>query len=566
MAIQTTCPQCGTSYRLPEDQQGKTVRCKNCSETFEVLEDEEIPMLEALDDEPEEEPSARIRQESSSPRRSRDEEDPPRRRRYEDDEDDEDFDDRARFRARRYAEEERPRARRYDEDEDDDFDDRRSGRGGGGGGAGIGILLGVIGGVMVLAVGGGAAAWYFLSIPAVAVPVPTPPVVAGDPGIVPPVVPQPEPGKQEIPAVPPGVVPPIGPAANKPSERPTTVAAALGILGDAQENFFRKHEALELLRKLPVEEARRAEVLKVMQRLSEEAAHKRDACLVLARWADKDTAPRLITLVEDHDSEVSKAAMEALARLDTSEGAEAVARQLDKFGRTAPASAALRKMSARNAEKHVVKLLHHRDDPVRNEARRLLEGYKTSREVLLEQTLSDLNDRDRKVRLSACEWLTKEKPNGEKEDKVAKTLEGLLLDMDRQIRVAGLKAMEVWGTKQNTRAICEALKDNQTRAAAVALLAKLQDEESIQPLGLQLNSPEREAIAKLLIQFGAKSEPIAQVQLKNGDPATRRTACLILAEIGTKESLGLLKKFATADKLNRDAAQEAIKKITERMK
>lgn len=37
MPIKTTCPTCGQVYTLADNLQGKHVRCKHCSETFEVV-------------------------------------------------------------------------------------------------------------------------------------------------------------------------------------------------------------------------------------------------------------------------------------------------------------------------------------------------------------------------------------------------------------------------------------------------------------------------------------------------------------------------------------------------
>src|SRR4051794_35359938 len=46
MAIQTSCPACQHSYRLPETQLGKRVRCKGCGDTFIVKAEDDVPVLE----------------------------------------------------------------------------------------------------------------------------------------------------------------------------------------------------------------------------------------------------------------------------------------------------------------------------------------------------------------------------------------------------------------------------------------------------------------------------------------------------------------------------------------
>ena len=57
-----------------------------------------------------------------------------------------------------------------------------------------------------------------------------------------------------------------------------------------------------------------------------------------------------------------------------------------------------------------------------------------------------------------------------------------------------------------------------------------------------------------------------QVQLTNSDAQTRGLACLLLAEIGTSDSLPVLQRFARADEANARVALAARKKIMAREK
>jgi hypothetical protein len=129
MAIKTSCPHCGQGYTLADSQEGKKVRCKGCSEPFEVWAHG---------------PPARA--EAPARRRPRDEEeddryaDRPSRRRPRDDYDEEE--DRP---ARR-------RGRREDEDEDD-YDERPRPRRRQGGGIPVWVWLVGGGGVLLLVVG-----------------------------------------------------------------------------------------------------------------------------------------------------------------------------------------------------------------------------------------------------------------------------------------------------------------------------------------------------------------------------------------------------------------------------
>jgi len=131
MPIKVDCPNCGHNYSLADTQLGKLVKCKSCSEPFEVR-----PVKSSVqsangarkttrrdEDEEDDRPSRKAA--------NRDEDDRPVRRRSRDDDDD---DPPARGRSRDEDEDDRPARRRSREDvverpvrrgsRDDDEDDR----------------------------------------------------------------------------------------------------------------------------------------------------------------------------------------------------------------------------------------------------------------------------------------------------------------------------------------------------------------------------------------------------------------------------------------------------------
>lgn len=505
MAISTSCPRCRTSYNLPESQDGKRVRCRECANTFLVTGSADVPTLEEA------------RPEDLAPWRE--------------------------TRVRREIDDDpRPRRDRYEDDEP-----RRSG-----GGSGLGLILAVGGAFGLLLVVGGGLAWFFASAGS-----PEPQAVNN-----PPVVPQPrpEPQPQPQPQPQPKDVKPVVPFED-PNAPPKDLAGALAMLRDASP--FKKRTAAEWLKTAPVEAAKRAEVAEALNAALDEHAARREALAAAAKWGGKENLDKLAQLTDDPDGSVWTAAAEILVKLKEP---EAVAKQLAGFGRTAQAARVLRGCPGGAAEKYVVKYLHHPEANVREEAAKLLTHYGTTNAVLLAQTNADLESADVRVKRAASEWLTKQRPVGVGSDKTAVALGALLTDTDRGVQRNALKALEAWATKDNVPALCEALKSDDQRAAAVKILGRLKDDDSITPLMYVLNSPERDAIARVLIAFGAKAEKATHVQLTNGDAATRRVAMIILSEIGTKESVKVLTDWAKKDKVNRDVANEALKKIRERTK
>jgi hypothetical protein len=107
MSIQTKCPGCRSPYSLPDNLEGKKVRCKKCERTFVVGGVAAVEAADDWEDADEEGEEDRVRQSpradgSSARRRDEDDEDdfPPRRRRRHDDDEEED-EDRPRPRRRR---------------------------------------------------------------------------------------------------------------------------------------------------------------------------------------------------------------------------------------------------------------------------------------------------------------------------------------------------------------------------------------------------------------------------------------------------------------------------------
>lgn len=167
MPIQAICSSCGRRYNLADNLTGKTVKCKDCGESFVVSgsgdaksnpeapssgEKEAVKDKEAVKTTPAAPPplrsSRKLEDDNESPRRraaEEEEDDRPRRTRR--DEDDEDV---------------RPRRRPRDDEDDDEDDYRRSRRSrrASGGGAALALLLGGIAAAVLVA---GGALFFVLS-------------------------------------------------------------------------------------------------------------------------------------------------------------------------------------------------------------------------------------------------------------------------------------------------------------------------------------------------------------------------------------------------------------------
>jgi predicted Zn finger-like uncharacterized protein len=144
MAIKVTCTRCKAPYTLADNKVGKTVRCRECGNTFAVEEEHAHP------------------RETYRPA-----EDSPRHRFGPEPE------------RERFREDDRPRRRRRDDD-DDDWPRASSG-------SGTGLLIGLLvgGGLLLLLLVGGAVVgmivYFSASVPPPPAPLSAPPVVVAPP-------------------------------------------------------------------------------------------------------------------------------------------------------------------------------------------------------------------------------------------------------------------------------------------------------------------------------------------------------------------------------------------------
>jgi HEAT repeat protein len=138
---------------------------------------------------------------------------------------------------------------------------------------------------------------------------------------------------------------------------------------------------------------------------------------------------------------------------------------------------------------------------------------------------------------------------------VTASLETLLKDTDHDVRIAGMKALKKWASKDNVPALIEVLRDDEftpwageMRKLAMQTLGELKDERGAPAVTARLlNVFEREEAARALIAMGPVAEKTVMTGLTNNDAAVRKLVCTVLAEIGTKTSSGRLRRMARSD-------------------
>jgi predicted Zn finger-like uncharacterized protein len=321
-------------------------------------------------------------------------------------------------------------------------------------------------------------------------------------------------------------------------------------------DFDYRKSVAEWLCQIPVKEERRREVADALNPLlTDSRPDVRLAALkALAVWGTPNEVPAIIRAVDDDSNEVRQLAMQTLVRLKDPRGVDAIAGRLSNLFDRDQATRALQDMGPA-AEKAVVKYYHHKDNDVRDRARRLLQEYNAKPEVILEQTMRDLKSSEKDLRINCADWLASQEPVETSRKAVGSELESLLTDSDYNVRNAGLKALRKWATKDNVPALVEVVKDEtftpwagEARKQAMQILGELKDERGARIVALHLlNFFEREDAARALIAMGPVAEKHVVSGLTNQDATVRKLVCTILAEVGTKSSLAALKRTVRGD-------------------
>ncbi len=558
MAIQASCSHCQESYRLPDAQMGKRVRCKSCGETFLVQEDEEdVPVLEeatAEDLRRPARPAARGEEVDDLVVLPDDDvgdeeivvvdeeyvEEKPRRDVKEDEVVvvDEEY-------VEEDEEDDRP-PRRRDRDEDIEVVDEEEEPRPAGSSKGL-LIAGIAVALLVVGGGGSGLAWFFLGRGS-APEGNTSAAVTTDPGD----------GKDKGAA---GKTNPAGGdnrgGAAEDNAAIKDVPSALNALKDSRAD--RKKQGARYLTVATIDAGQRGEVEQVLDALSEDPDFEvaQAALAALRRWSPQKALGRLANRLQNPDARVHNDAMDQLGQIDDDRAAALLAGQLKVSGRGAQASRNLERLGKR-AEKYVLPYCNDANFTARTEARALLRSMGTRDDLLLEQSITDLGSKEIERCKAALDEVSKHRPaNKTTQEKGARNLAALLASKDPTVPRKALDALETWATNDNVPALCEALADPFKIDQVLKILARLKDERMIKPLVQHLNTTKerQKQIRSILISYGSKVEDEVLPLLTSIRPDLRTNAAEILAKVGTKKSLPELKKYV--ERYNRVIPAEA---------
>jgi hypothetical protein len=158
----------------------------------------------------------------------------------------------------------------------------------------------------------------------------------------------------------------------------------------------------------------------------------------------------------------------------------------------------------------------------------------------------------------------------ERRAEVVPILESLIKDPDYVIQGHAVKALGVWGTKENVPRLIQVLAEEKWSICeeAIDALVMLDDERAIEPIAKQLEGSFREKAGKALRHFGPAAEKPVLPYLSHKDRSVRDEACRVLRAIGTAESLPALQALADnkKDRGMAKMAADAIEDIKARKK
>jgi serine/threonine protein kinase len=169
------------------------------------------------------------------------------------------------------------------------------------------------------------------------------------------------------------------------------------------------------------------------------------------------------------------------------------------------------------------------------------------RDPKLQVTLAELKGANSRTRMDAATRLEQMQPIDEERAAVTGALEPLLNDPDHFTRQAMIRAMGVWGTRENIPALVKLFdhEDVFTRRAAIVALGNIKDERSAEAIAGRLEDAlNRPAVSETLQKMGPLAQTAVGRRIEDKDWMIRLTACQILKVIGTKKSIPALQTAA----------------------
>jgi HEAT repeat protein len=159
------------------------------------------------------------------------------------------------------------------------------------------------------------------------------------------------------------------------------------------------------------------------------------------------------------------------------------------------------------------------------------------------QAVEDLKAGDGDSRIAAANALAETPVDHARRAEVARALEPLLTDDDPQVRLAGVRALAVWGTKENVPALVNVLKDDnpsnaEARRLAMETLGKLHDDRAAGVLAQRLaNNFDRPHASRALQDIGPAAEKAVVQYYFHPDAGTQQEARQLLRSYGTRDDV-----------------------------
>ena len=185
---------------------------------------------------------------------------------------------------------------------------------------------------------------------------------------------------------------------------------------------------------------------------------------------------------------------------------------------------------------------------------------------LLKEAIDGLTgSADRSTRLKALEILSRISINSSNRNEVVAALASNLKHSDSEVKTGALKALVDWDTATLVSDVIDLLEDSDSTVvrAAIHYLGSAHDVDAADDLGelVKTSDQYRDAASEALIEIGPGAEAVAIVLLKNKVTEIRRSACKILAKIGSDESIPLLRKLADSNTACSGDAKNALAEL-----
>ncbi len=172
-------------------------------------------------------------------------------------------------------------------------------------------------------------------------------------------------------------------------------------------------------------------------------------------------------------------------------------------------------------------------------------------------------DRERKASVRAFEKMP---VNESRKAEVAELLGGQLKDSDVFVRMAAIKALKRWHTKENARGLADSMEDESfvVRHESIKILATYQSKDIAVVIAKNFKKDKMQR-KKALISMGAVAEEAAWELLEQAEWGVRADACDILKNVGSKRSVPYLQKATSDDSgIVKMRAERAIEEISKR--